>query len=65
MSFCELENLFERRDALTGKGVAEPGAGVQAAQLGEAEIMYGALAIGGTIHRVIVNRDETSVAREL
>ena len=65
MAFCELENLFERGNALAGEGVAKPGASVQAAQFGEAEIVDRALTVGGTIYRVIVNRDETRVAGEL
>src|SRR5262249_45590738 len=65
VAFCKLENFFERGNAFSGEGTAEPGTCIEAAELRKAEVMDGALAISGAIYGVIVNCDETRVTGEL
>ena len=65
MFFGELENFFERGDALAGKFAAEPGAGVEAAEFGQGEIVNFAFAVCGAVDGVVMDGDEAGVAGEL
>ena len=47
--FCEFEDFFKGGNAFAGEFAAKPGAGVEAAELGEGEIVNGALAAGGAV----------------
>src|SRR5580704_18563675 len=63
--FGEFEDFFERGDALAGELAAEPRTGIEAAQLGQSEIVDSAFAVRSAIAGVVMDGDEARVAREL
>ena len=65
MFFGKLENFGEGGDALTGVFAAEPGAGIEAAQVGEGHIVHGAFSVGGAIDGFVVDGYQAGVAGQL
>ena len=63
--FGEIEDFIEGGNAFAGEFAAEPGTGIQAAQIGESHVVNGAFSIGGAIHGVIVNGHQARVASQL
>ena len=61
----EFENFFERGNALSGEFAAKPGAGVEAAEFGQRQIVDSAATVGGAIYGVVVNGAESRVTGEL
>ncbi len=62
---CELQNLFQRRNALAGKFAAEPRARVEAPQFAQRQIVHFAMPVCRAIDRIVMNGDKSRVARKL
>ncbi len=65
VAFGEFQSFFECRDAFAGKRATEPGASVEAANLGKREVVYIALAVSSAIDGIVVDSDESRIASEL
>lgn len=63
--FGKIEDLLDGGNALTGKFAAEPGTGVEAAQLREGEVVHGTFSVGGPIYGFIVNGYQAGIASQL
>src|SRR5258708_17487987 len=61
----KLQDVFDGWDAFAGKLAAEPRACVEPAQFSQRHIVNRALAVGGSIHRGIMNSHQPRVARQL